>query len=344
MTLDIIKRNQAVVERPGYRHLPTKEYEREFGTFSAELEAEGHKPWAFEGKEGYYVPNNVTTFKFVQIDESVRTTSAGSTESGELSRADLDRISDAFMIDLEAYIRGPGHVARGREAALTRVTRGSEGSMPQVDAPAGSTRPAGSPVQMHALSPPVKESEVGPPTGARRPAASRGNAQPTPDKAETDPPGAAEGAPLKGKKQKGSAPTGAGKRGRPGKDWATIVKELSVKFSKSSSSDACFWGAEAKTQIKELGGMSREIAARCRKTKDANEVNQLTALVKEVDSMTAFVTVVKDHGLESEEFKKEYDLQAVGRSPRSRPSAHRGFARCREESSRTCPRGWAEIL
>eukprot|EP00959_Pyramimonas_sp_CCMP1952_P438798 9186514-Pyramimonas_sp.AAC.1 len=58
----------------------------------------------------------------------------------------------------------------------------------------------------------------------------------------------------------------------------------------------------------------KDISARCRKTKDEAEAIILERLMKELGVISAFVTVVKDHGFESEQFKEAYDLQVRGLS------------------------------
>ncbi|CAK0852432.1 unnamed protein product, partial [Prorocentrum cordatum] len=310
----IVKRRQAVVEGAGgYRHLPIAEYEQEFKKFETNgMAAHGHKEWTYNGVPGYYVPNRTTTFKFVTIDESVVTTQAGSTEGCEITKAQLDRISSAFFTDLMSFVNGRGNSA---EPAMLRVNLGSQGdvALPAPPASSDSALPAGA---SPAASPPPK----GPPPAAE-PEPGSGNKRGAPADAVD---GAAEDLETKPKPARksggkaaaaGQASTSAGakkKAGKPPKKWGPVIEAVRTSFANSSSNDPNFWGSEAKTQIKQMNAYSKDILSRCRKTTDAEEVTTLERLMKELVVMIAFVTVVKDHGVDSEQFKEVHDLQVEG--------------------------------
>ncbi len=124
------------------------------------------------------------------------------------------------------------------------------------------------------------------------------------------PPGlalAAAGEPP-GSADKGGAADGKKARGRPRKDLSVEVGGIEQQLVKAPSNDTVWWGAEAKVQVKTLQTLLKDIGTRLKSSTDMEEINTLGMLQKKVTSIVMVVDAVRQHGLESDDFRDIFDL------------------------------------
>ena len=100
-------------------------------------------------------------------------------------------------------------------------------------------------------------------------------------------------------------------RGRPKKDWLKEVELELAMFAASPKEDPIYWGSEARTKVKELEKKTTDIKNRLRATNDIDEDRQLKYCIKCIGIEKSMIGVVSDHGLESKEFEKTFDLQVA---------------------------------
>ncbi|MDA8583002.1 hypothetical protein N9L68_02190 [bacterium] len=107
------------------------------------------------------------------------------------------------------------------------------------------------------------------------------------------------------------APSPAAKKrvGRPPKDWTAEVARIVEEFSNSEESDPCYWGPEAKTQIKFLQNCTAEMQKRVKTAKDSGEVSTFFLLIKQLGIIENLVDANMNLGMDNPGFKKIYDLQ-----------------------------------
>lgn len=308
--LESVRRSQMITVSAGYRHMETEAYEAEFGKFEEnQMASKGHKPWVYEGREGYYVPDRKQTqFKHQTMDEMVARTHISSTKDG-LTKDDMVSMMKAFMSAQKARSLGHDGTAAAAGALLgepaVEDVSNLATSPPSVKQPAAGQQGPGSPLDA------PSSSGRGGASGTETPNVAKSKAKPRAQpKAQAAPKAQAESTEAKADTK--AAAAAAKKRGRPTKDWEPVVAKMVETFQTSHASDPCHWGAEAKTQLKIIADSVKEINTRIQKATEQSELLTYTKLKKTLGVMSAIVKVVKDHGLDSEEFRKEYDLQDSG--------------------------------
>ena len=102
---------------------------------------------------------------------------------------------------------------------------------------------------------------------------------------------------------------GAKKRGRAPKDHEVFVRQEVQEFLKADATTSLWWGADAKTKLKDLTAKHKEITARISRCHCPDEDVKLNKCIKALSFMMALVEVVLRHGSGSTEFKRIYDLQ-----------------------------------
>ena len=80
-------------------------------------------------------------------------------------------------------------------------------------------------------------------------------------------------------------------------------------FRETPEDSKLWWGSEAPTKLRDLGRLAKKVSNRIRNSGDTNKVRDLRELMKKLNIIIAMVQVVHDHGSQSQEFCKVYDLQ-----------------------------------
>ena len=96
-------------------------------------------------------------------------------------------------------------------------------------------------------------------------------------------------------------------RGRPKKDLKIEADKYLTQSATSLPTDSAWWGAEAKTQVKVIQNLQKEIPVRLKMTGDLHEIDVLNKADKQLTSMANLVEEARAHGLNSPEFNKMYD-------------------------------------
>ncbi len=321
--MEHVKRSQLITTTPGFCHMETEEYEAKYGNFETNnMSAKGHKPWTYNGKEGYYVPDpKITKFKFHEVDETVARTTIGTSTEG-LSNSDMVSMMKAFMAARRAAALGNDATA---VAAGMVLDPAAQVVPPASSPPSAKGQQSGGqqPSPVGGSSPPMPKQ----PAAGEGPSSSGAGAAPDPHAAPAAGgrrrAAAKKAAAAKPKTEIGSekiggeqaaedATKGSKKRGRPTKSWEPIVQKMVDSFAESTSSGPCYWGAEAKTQLKVIADYTKEVGVRITKATEDSELLSYSKLKKTLGVVSSMVAVVKDHGLESDEFRRVYDLQVGG--------------------------------
>ena len=80
-------------------------------------------------------------------------------------------------------------------------------------------------------------------------------------------------------------------------------------FGETPEDSKLWWICEAPTKLRDLGRLAKKVSNRIRNSGDTNEVRDLRELLKKLNIIIAMVQVVHDHGSQSQEFCKVYDLE-----------------------------------
>lgn len=111
--------------------------------------------------------------------------------------------------------------------------------------------------------------------------------EPRPKPAEKNAPRA------KPKKPEGAESSGAGRKRT---DWAAEVEKDAAAFARAEQTDALWFQAEAKTKVKAMNDMLKQIDNRIRNSKDTVELGGLQVAKKKLTCIAKVVQAGIDHG------------------------------------------------
>lgn len=173
-----------------------------------------------------------------------------------------------------------------------------------------------SPAAQHGASPAVSSG-----AGSTSLAAARAAALPTERPAPTPSVGRSRSPRASGGGASGATPKAASKakanktgtRGRPRKNFVVEVEKLAAQFQEASAVDPMWFGAEAKTQLKILRHMDKEICARLKTVEDLKEHHDISVAQKKLLAIISLVEGVDSHGVDSAGFQKVWVVGGGGR-------------------------------
>ena len=154
---------------------------------------------------------------------------------------------------------------------------------------------------------------AGPSAGAtpepKQASAEKGQAQVGADAAQGDQMTSAK----KGKKGAGGAGTmnKTETRGRKPKDLPGHMVKLATEFKEAPPDAPLYWAAEAKTGMKLFEKLNKDAQDRIKKSSDQEESTRLRCILKHTTAIYNVLNITNIHGLDSQEFADEFDMQAT---------------------------------
>lgn len=321
--LEIVNREETVVKKPGYMMMPKAFYISRYGDLASNgMRAEGHYEQVQpDGSEVVVVPEDpITRVEFQSRKGVERRQRAGSTSeagSAEALRARQEAIAEglsenvgfrgAFLKgNIVAHAMGGGLEVGVADTCSSTTARAATRKAPNAMRAALGASPSAPPTPRSGCKVVASRSSGAGAGGRSHPAA----LVPPPVSAAADSGRGIAALVAVGGVSSASTPASSkkGARGRPKKDLKTDVDAHLQKFLTAPPTDPSWWGPEAKTQVKVLQNLSKDILARLKTSTDLNEIATLGASNKQLTSMTELVEEARVHGVSSNEFKQVYDL------------------------------------
>jgi hypothetical protein len=322
-----VHKKDTVIKKPGYSHIEWNYYclHNNGDPFqNGKHASQGHTEHMLEGVRGVLVP-----------DAPISRIEFNDTQSAELQITKTERSDTDGIVAKHAALANSffgftqNNVGSCIDSLLaSTLSKGEEQIELQAQLPAQPHAPSASssmqinqfmPQQSLAMSPTPTPQRAHPsPTHMLAPPQSpvvqdgkapirRASAKAAPATPRRDGDGASGGL---GHGAAGGGPGSAAKRkqGRPKKDMRKMVDEQLQVFVAARADDVVWWGAEAKSNLKGLRIIHKEIIDKIKTATNMAEVLELGCMDKQMHSMIETLDIVRNHGVNSPEFKEVFDL------------------------------------